>query len=146
GFNTQVGMDDNEFSRMVIQKALNKSFAPEFINRVDEIITFDQLSLEAITKIVDLELIGLHKRIEAIGYKMIITDEAKNFIATKGYDIQLGARPLKRAIQTYLEDNLSELVISSTLSAGDVISVTLDAESKAIKVAVEANSSEEEAK
>ncbi|MEG1837933.1 MAG: ATP-dependent Clp protease ATP-binding subunit [Bacteroidaceae bacterium] len=146
GFNTQVGMDDNEFSRMVIQKALNKSFAPEFINRVDEIITFDQLSLEAITKIVDLELIGLHKRIEAIGYKMIITDEAKNFIATKGYDIQLGARPLKRAIQTYLEDNLSELVISSTLSAGDVISVTLDAESKALKVAVEANSSEEEAK
>ena len=83
---TQSRLDDKEFSRSVIQKALNKSFAPEFINRVDEIITFDQLSLEAITKIIDIELKGLYNRIESIGYKLIIEDKAKEFIATKGYD------------------------------------------------------------
>ena len=104
GFATQSRLDDKEFSRSVIQKALNKSFAPEFINRVDEIITFDQLSLEAITKIIDIELKGLYDRIEAIGYKLVIDDKAKEFIAGKGYDVQYGARPLKRAIQTYLED------------------------------------------
>ena len=117
GFATQSRLDDKEFSRSVIQKALNKSFAPEFINRVDEIITFDQLSLEAITKIIDIELKGLYDRIEAIGYKLVIDDKAKEFIAGKGYDVQYGARPLKRAIQTYLEDGLSELIISSSLKA-----------------------------
>ena len=115
GFATQSRLDDKEFSRSVIQKALNKSFAPEFINRIDEIITFDQLSLEAITKIIDIELKGLYERIESIGYKLIIDDEAKRFVAEKGYDVQFGARPLKRAIQTYLEDGLSELIITSSL-------------------------------
>lgn len=128
GFATQNRLDDNEFSRSVIQKALNKSFAPEFINRVDEIITFDQLSLEAITKIIDIELTALYNRIESIGYKLAIDEKAKAFIAGKGYDVQFGARPLKRAIQTYLEDGLSELIISSSLKEGDAIQVSLNEE------------------
>ncbi|WP_077154261.1 ATP-dependent Clp protease ATP-binding subunit [Bacteroides bouchesdurhonensis] len=128
GFATQSRLDDREFSRSVIQKALNKSFSPEFLNRVDEIITFDQLSLEAITKIIEIELKGLYNRIESIGYKLIIEDKAKEFIASKGYDVQYGARPLKRAIQTYLEDGLSELIISSALKEGDTIQVSLNSE------------------
>ncbi|GCB36386.1 ATP-dependent Clp protease ATP-binding subunit [Bacteroides faecalis] len=128
GFATQSRLDDREFSRSVIQKALNKSFAPEFLNRIDEIIIFDQLSLEAITKIIEIELKGLYNRIESIGYKLIIEDKAKEFIASKGYDIQYGARPLKRAIQTYLEDGLSELIISSALKEGDTILVSLNSE------------------
>lgn len=123
GFATQNRIDDKEFSRSVIQKALNKSFAPEFINRVDEIITFDQLSLEAITKIVDIELVGLYNRVETLGYKLLITDAAKTFIASKGYDVQYGARPLKRAIQNYVEDGLSELIINSELKEEDTISI-----------------------
>lgn len=128
GFATQNRLDDKEFSRGVIQKALNKSFAPEFINRVDEIITFDQLSVEAITKIIDLELKGLYSRIETIGYHLVLEDKAKQFIASKGYDVQYGARPLKRAIQTYLEDGLSELIISGVLTEGDTIIASLNEE------------------
>ena len=134
GFATQSRLDDKEFSRSVIQKALNKSFAPEFINRVDEIITFDQLSLEAIKSIVDIELVGLYKRVESIGYKLVIEDKAKEFIASKGYDVQYGARPLKRAIQTYLEDGLSELIISSSLKEGDTISVSLNSEKQELEM------------
>lgn len=126
GFATQSRLDDKEFSRSVIQKALNKSFAPEFLNRIDEIITFDQLSLDAITRIVDIELKGLYNRMKAIGYTLIIEDDAKRFIAGKGYDVQYGARPLKRAIQTYLEDGLSELIISASLKEGDTIRVSLN--------------------
>ena len=128
GFAAQNRTDDKEHSRNVIQKALNKTFAPEFLNRLDEIITFDQLSLEAITKIVDIELKGLYDRIEAIGYKLVVNDDAKRFLATKGYDVQFGARPLKRAIQNYLEDGLSELIISSGLEPGDMVNVSVDKE------------------
>ena len=139
GFATQNRIDDKEFSRGVIQKALNKSFAPEFINRVDEIITFDQLSLEAITQIIDIELKGLYDRIKSIGYNLVIEDKAKQFIAEKGYDVQFGARPLKRAIQTYLEDGLSELIISSTLVDGDTIKVSLNEEKGELEMKKEAN-------
>ena len=128
GFAAQNRTDDKEYSRGVIQKALNKSFAPEFLNRVDEIITFDQLSLDAIEKIIDIELKGLYERIESLGYKLVIDDKAKTFMASKGYDVQFGARPLKRAIQTYLEDGLSELIISSELQTSDTISVSLNEE------------------
>ncbi len=136
GFSTPGRLDDKDFSRGVIQKALSKAFAPEFINRVDEIVTFDQLSLEAITKIVDIELIGLYSRIEALGYKLIINDEAKKFIATKGYDVQFGARPLKRAIQTYVEDGLSELIITSELKEGDEIFVDFTEGNKELSMKV----------
>ena len=134
GFTTQSRMSDNEHSRSVIQKALNKTFAPEFLNRLDEIITFDQLSLEAITKIVDIELKSLYERIEAIGYKLMVDEDAKKFLASKGYDVQFGARPLKRAIQSYLEDGLSELIVSAGLQPGDTVNVSVDAEKDALSI------------
>lgn len=137
GFAAQVRTDDKEHSRSVITKALNKSFAPEFINRLDEIITFDQLDPDALTKIIDIELKGLYKRIEDIGYKLVIDEEAKRFIASKGYDVQFGARPLKRAIQNHLEDGVSELILSSGIAAGDVIKVVYDKEKDAITMSVE---------
>lgn len=124
GFAAQNRTDDKEYSRGVIQKALNKTFSPEFLNRLDEIITFDQLSLEAITRIVDIELKGLYERLEGIGYHLQVDDAAKKFLATKGYDVQFGARPLKRAIQNYLEDGLSELIVSGDVQLGDTVSVT----------------------
>lgn len=107
---------DKEYARSVIQKSLNKQFSPEFLNRLDEIITFDQLDIEAIKKIVNIELKGLVKRVEGLGYKLSITEKAKEFVATKGYDVQFGARPLKRAIQNYIEDGLSELIINGDRS------------------------------
>ncbi len=137
GFAAQVRTDDSEHSRSVITKALNKSFAPEFINRLDEIITFDQLDIESLTKIIDIELTGLYARMEAIGYKLVIDDEAKRFVASKGYDVQFGARPLKRAIQNHLEDGLSEVILSSELSAGDCIHVSFDKEKNEIVMNVE---------
>ncbi|WP_071146586.1 ATP-dependent Clp protease ATP-binding subunit [Bacteroides ihuae] len=137
GFATNSRLNDREFSRSVIQKALSKSFAPEFLNRVDEVITFDQLSLEAIIKIVDIELKALYGRIETIGYSLQLDNASKEFIAFKGYDVQFGARPLKRAIQTYLEDQLSELIISSSLSAGDIIRVTVNEEKIELKMVIE---------
>ena len=124
GFAAQNRTDDKEYSRGVIQKALNKTFSPEFLNRLDEIITFDQLSLDAITRIVDIELKGLYERLEGIGYHLQVDDAAKKFLATKGYDVQFGARPLKRAIKNYLEDGLSELIVSGDVQPGDTVSVT----------------------
>ena len=121
GFAAQVRTDDKEYSRSVITKALNKSFAPEFINRLDEIITFDQLDLDALTRIIDIELKGLYSRVKNIGYKLVIDEDAKKFVATKGYDVQFGARPLKRAIQNNLEDGISELILGSEMAAGDTI-------------------------
>ena len=128
GFAAQVRTDDKEYSRNVITKALNKSFAPEFINRLDEIITFDQLDMDALTRIIDIELKGLYSRVENIGYKLVIDEDAKKFVATKGYDVQFGARPLKRAIQNNLEDGISELILGSEMAAGDTIKVSYDKE------------------
>ena len=136
GFTTQA-REDKEYAKGVITKALNKAFAPEFINRLDEIINFDQLDMEALVKIIDIELKGLHQRIENIGYKMIIDDEAKRFVASKGYDIQFGARPLKRAIQNYLEDGLSEIILGTELQPGDTIKVSYNKEEDAISMTVE---------
>ena len=114
---------DKEYARSVIQKHLSKQFAPEFLNRLDEIITFDQLDLSAITSIVDLELRSLVKRVENLGYHFQMTDKAKEFVASKGYDVQFGARPLKRAIQNYVEDGLCELLMEGNLKPGSVISI-----------------------
>lgn len=115
--------NDKEYARSIIQKSLSKQFSPEFLNRLDEIITFDQLDLNAIKKIIDLELNGLNKRIEELGYKLDITDKAKEFVAMKGYDVQFGARPLKRAIQNYIEDGVCELLLDGKLTAGDIIKI-----------------------
>ena len=137
GFAAQIRTDDKEYSRSVITKALNKSFAPEFINRLDEIITFDQLDLNALTRIIDIELKGLYSRVERIGYKLVIDEDAKKFVATKGYDVQFGARPLKRAIQNTLEDGISELILGSEMAAGDTIKVSYDKEKDIIVMTVE---------
>ena len=112
---------DKQYARSIIQKSLSKQFSPEFLNRLDEIITFDQLDMASIKKIVDIELQGLCKRIGDLGYQVQLTDKAKEFIATKGYDVQFGARPLKRAIQTYVEDSVCERILSDELHNGDTI-------------------------
>jgi len=114
---------DKEYARTVIQKSLSKQFSPEFLNRLDEIITFDQLDLNSIKKIIDIELSGLYKRIEEKGLRIQLTDAAKEFVASKGYDVQFGARPLKRAIQTYVEDGLCELILSGDVKKGNTINI-----------------------
>ena len=128
GFTKDQRAGDKEYSRSVIQKALNKRFAPEFINRIDEIINFDQLGLDAIVNIVDLELTQIVKRVQELGYSINVTPEAKQYLAGKGYDIQYGARPLKRALQTYVEDEISELLLCGSLKEGDNIVVTVEEE------------------
>jgi len=133
GFNDNTSsIDDKEFSRGVIQKALNKTFAPEFLNRVDDVVYFDQLDKECINKIVELELKAFYKRVGALGYTLDISEKAKAFIASKGYDVQFGARPLKRAIQKYLEDELAELIITSPDKDGILVNIDFDEESKKI--------------
>ena len=115
---------DKEHARQIVQKALSKQFSPEFLNRLDEIITFDQLDLEAIKQIIDIELKGLYKRIEALGYTIDLSEGARQFVAEKGYDVQFGARPLKRAIQNYIEDGVSELIVNGDLKPGTTIHIT----------------------
>ena len=115
---------DKEHARQIVQKALSKQFSPEFLNRLDEIITFDQLDLEAIKQIIDIELKGLYKRIEALGYTVDLSEEARQFVAEKGYDVQFGARPLKRAIQNYIEDGISELIVNGDIKPGTTIHIT----------------------
>lgn len=119
-----------EYARSVIQKSLAHQFAPEFLNRLDEIITFDQLDNTAIRKIVDIELSRLFKRINDMGYAVEISDEAKTLLANKGYSPQYGARPLKRAIQTYIEDALCELLLSDDKKPGTTISIDVDGDDK----------------
>ena len=114
---------DKEHARQIVQKALSKQFSPEFLNRLDEIITFDQLDLDAIKRIIDIELSGLYKRIGDLGYTIELSDKAKQFVAEKGYDVQFGARPLKRAIQNYIEDGISELIVNGDIAAGTTIRI-----------------------
>ena len=137
GFTSGQTENMKDYSRGIITKALNKQFAPEFLNRLDEIINFDQLEMDSLIKIVDIELEGLYKRVEIIGYKLVMDDEARKFIANKGYDIQYGARPLKRAIQTHVEDALAEVILGSEIQEGDTIRGTYDKEKDAIVMTVE---------
>ena len=122
----------NEHAKSVIQKALNKTFAPEFLNRIDETVMFEPLSKEAIVQIIDLELAGLHKRVENLGYKLIVTEKAKKYVAEKGYEPQFGARPLKRSIQSNIEDKLSELIIRASVGEGNTIKIGFDAKKQEI--------------
>jgi ATP-dependent Clp protease ATP-binding subunit ClpC len=138
GFETPRGADaDRDYSRSIIQKALGKAFSPEFLNRIDDIIMFDTLDKEAIHKIIDIELKGFYSRVESLGYKLVITDEAKDFLASKGYDPQFGARPLKRAIQKYLEDEIAEMIIRASVSEGQTIIIGFDKEKQAISTTIE---------
>ncbi len=134
GFNTSIDVPiDSDFSRGVIQKALNRTFAPEFLNRVDEVVMFDQLNRDSIKQIIDLELKGIFGRVTAMGFKLELSDEAKEFLTDKGYDVQFGARPLKRAIQHYLEDELADIVLEGVLREGDTIMMELNEEKTGIK-------------
>ncbi|MGX8689869.1 MAG: ATP-dependent Clp protease ATP-binding subunit [Bacteroidaceae bacterium] len=120
----------------IIRKALNKSFAPEFINRIDEIITFNQLDRDAVGKIVEIELAALCKRVEDMGYKLEISDNAKSFLADKGYSREYGARPLKRAIQTYVEDKLAEVMIDGECPPGSTFALDSNKENTELEVTV----------
>ena len=126
GFSTGMEWDDKEHSRSVIQKALNKTFSPEFLNRIDEIVTFDTLDNKALRIIADLEVNKLIQRLANIGIEVTVDEQARDYISHKGYDPQYGARPLKRAVQTYLEDELSEMLIEDELTSDEFIQVSLD--------------------
>ncbi|SDS04883.1 ATP-dependent Clp protease ATP-binding subunit ClpC [Maribacter dokdonensis] len=121
----------------VIENALKKAFAPEFLNRIDDVIVFNALEREDIHKIIDIELAKLFKRIKDIGYHLNLTDEAKDYIAEKGFDKQYGARPLKRAIQKYIEDALAEEIVNSKLKEGDSIYIDLDKKSEELTIKIE---------
>lgn len=137
GFTAQTGKNEKEHANSVIRKALNKSFAPEFINRLDEIVTFDQLDIASLEKIIDIELAGLYKRIEDCGYHLLLDQKAKRFVAEKGYDVQFGARPLKRSIQNHLEDGLAELIINEEPQSGDTLHVYMNAQGDGVEMKVE---------
>lgn len=135
GFGTQAKqVQEEDAQKAVIQNALRKAFSPEFLNRVDDMILFKSLGRDAIHKIIDLELNKLYGRINNLGYQISMTDEAKDFIVEKGYDEKFGARPLKRAIQKYIEDPLAEEIIKSNLAEGDNIHITLNDELKELNI------------
>ncbi len=136
GFTTTADSSDSENSSFVIQKALKKAFAPEFLNRIDDVIMFNPLSQKDIHKIIDIELKGLYDRVKNLNYELKISPAAKDFIALKGYDPQYGARPLKRAIQKLLEDEMAEAILKTELKDGDVISIGLDTKKQKLKIKV----------
>jgi ATP-dependent Clp protease ATP-binding subunit ClpC len=144
GFVTTNRESDNEHARHVIEKALKKAFAPEFMNRIDDVIVFNTLEKEDIFKIIDIELKGLYSRISSLGYILEISAEAKDFIASKGFDIQFGARPLRRAIQKYLEDEMAEVIIEASVTEGDVIKVDFDAENEKVITSIVSHSAQKQ--
>ncbi len=135
GFSTRAKQESSsQHAKSVIQNALKRSFAPEFINRLDDIVIFNSLVKEDIYKIIDIELKGLFERVNALGYNIELTNEAKDYITEKGFDPDFGARPLKRAIQKYLEDPMAEVIIKSNLKQGDIILVGYDKEKDEIVI------------
>ncbi len=137
GFKTNTSeSSNNDYAKSIIQKALKKAFAPEFLNRIDDVIMFNSLTREHIHKIIDIELKGLFERIHNLGYIIELTDKAKDFVAEKGYDVQYGARPLKRAIQKYLEDEMAEVIIKSEIQVGDTICVDYNKKDEKILIKI----------
>ncbi|MDP5061480.1 MAG: ATP-dependent Clp protease ATP-binding subunit [Maribacter sp.] len=138
GFGTSAKKSqEDSHQKGVIENALKKAFAPEFLNRIDDVIVFNALEREDIHKIIDIELAKLFKRIKDIGYHLNLTNEAKDYIAEKGFDKQYGARPLKRAIQKYIEDALAEEIVNSKLNEGDSIYIDLDKKSEELTIKIE---------
>ena len=137
GFSTQkTPTDESDHAKYIVQKALKRAFAPEFLNRIDDVVMFNTLSKEDISKIIDIELKDLYARVESLNYKLKISKAAKDFIAEKGYDTQYGARPLKRAIQKYLEDEMAEVIIKASIIEGDTISIGYDKKNEKIKIRI----------
>lgn len=140
GFKTDTSISStNEYAKGVIQKALKKAFAPEFLNRLDDVVMFNALSREDIHSIIDIELKGLFDRVHNLGYAIELTRKAKDYVAEKGYDVQFGARPLKRAIQKYLEDEMAEVIIKSEIQVGDTIQVDYNKKDDAIVIKIKKN-------
>jgi len=143
GFSTnKTAEQENEHAKYVIQKALKKAFAPEFLNRIDDVIVFNSLEKKHIHQIIDIELQGLYQRVESLNYKLKISAAAKDFIADKGFDPQFGARPLKRAIQKYLEDEMAEIIIKASITEGDTISVGFDKKNEKLLMRILTNRKE----
>ena len=136
GFSTSSTANHNDYAKSVIQKALKKAFAPEFLNRIDDVILFNSLEREHIHKIIDIELKGLYERVKQLGYGLKISAAAKDFISEKGYDQKYGARPLKRAIQKYLEDEMAEVIIQASISNGDTIAIGFDKKKEQITIKI----------
>ena len=138
GFNTMTKQQSsNDYNKSVIQKALKNAFAPEFLNRIDDVVLFNALTRDDLHKIIDIELKGLYARVNGLGYQVKLNPAAKDFIVEKGYDIQYGARPLKRAIQKYLEDPMAEVLISADIAEGDTINVGFDSKKEEITVKIQ---------
>jgi ATP-dependent Clp protease ATP-binding subunit ClpC len=127
----------DEQTKSILQKALQKTFAPEFLNRIDDVIMFNSLGKEEINKIIDLELRGLYDRVKSLGFQLKIATAARDFIAEKGFDANYGARPLKRAIQKYLEDPMAEVLIKANLREGDFINVGFNSAKSEIKIKIQ---------
>ena len=138
GFGTQAKKNaQDEYNHSVIENALKRSFTPEFLNRIDDVVIFESLSKENINKIIDIELKAIFERVKEIGYNVQLTEKARDFIMEKGWDVQYGARPLKRAIQRHVEDVLSEALLQFTISKGTLITIDLDEEKKETKVIID---------
>ncbi len=134
GFATAARMqNEDENNKAVIEKALKRTFSPEFLNRIDDVVIFNSLTKENIFEIIDILMKGVMKRLNTLGFSLELTPEAKDFIAEKGYDVQFGARPLHRAIQKYLEDPLAEEILNMNVKQGDTLVADLDKENSLIK-------------
>ena len=134
GFTTTARMEnEDEANKAVIEKALKRTFSPEFLNRIDDVVIFNSLSKDNIFSIIDILMKGVMKRLSNLGFGLTLTEEAKSFLADKGYDSQFGARPLHRAIQKYLEDPLAEEILNMNIKAGDTLEADLDAENSRLK-------------
>ena len=127
----------DEHTKSILQKALQKTFAPEFLNRIDDVIMFNSLGVPEINKIIDLELKGLYERVKSLGYHLKIASAARDYIAERGFDLNYGARPLKRAIQKYLEDPMAEVLIKANLKEGDSIFVGFNSSKSEIKIKIQ---------
>jgi ATP-dependent Clp protease ATP-binding subunit ClpC len=137
GFSTAAkASSSSEYARGVIENALKKTFAPEFLNRIDDVVIFESLERESIHKIIDIELSHLYDRIRQMGYQIVVTPKAKDFIVDKGWDAQFGARPLKRAIQKYIEDALAEEIIKTKLTENDIITIDYDDKKEEITIEI----------
>jgi ATP-dependent Clp protease ATP-binding subunit ClpC len=147
GFATSTRVQNQEEnSKAVIEKALKKTFSPEFLNRIDDVIIFNSLSKEHIFLIIDILMKGVLARIRTLGFSVQLTEEVKDFIAEKGYDVQFGARPLHRAIQKYLEDPLAEEILNMKVKEGDVLLAALDKETDKVTFTVQKETKESKRK